>query len=418
MKIIHTADWHLGDNFHGYDRLAEHDHFLHWLRELIARENPDALLMCGDIFDNANPSAQAEELLFSFLADVTSAHRGIQIIMIAGNHDSGRRLEAPASLLRHYGVEVRGVVERDDNGAVLLDNLVVPLRALNNPEERVGVLAVPYLRFSDLEAGKPHSQAVREFFLGAVKQARHTYGKKMPLLLMAHLYAAGSEVALNEHSERLVVGGEDCIDVKGLDNDVAYVALGHIHKAQQVGGEDRMVFYAGSPIPMSFAEKNYSHGVNKLIVGSTGGVVLEREDYEPMRRLRSIPAKGAATLPEILKFIEQLPDKNKKDPDQWDYLEVRLQDSAADVGAQKEIIDALESKAVRLCRLIRTSLSTPSQEDDTKRASLEQLRNIKPLDIALDVYLAARGEEMTDEQVQRFNLALAEAQNHPDETTE
>ena len=82
MKIIHTADWHLGDSFHGFDRTMEHEHFLHWLLDIISEEKPDALLLSGDVFDNANPSVQAEEMLYGFLAAATSAHPGDLCLML------------------------------------------------------------------------------------------------------------------------------------------------------------------------------------------------------------------------------------------------------------------------------------------------------------------------------------------------
>ena len=406
MKIIHTADWHLGDNFHGFDRIAEHQDFLDWLKELIATERPDALLISGDIFDNANPSAQAEEQLYNFLTDIARQHPGIQTIITAGNHDSGRRLQAPAAALRTLGVEIRGFIQHDDKGQPLTDNLIVPIHAVNNPDETAVVLAVPYIRPTDLDAGKSQTESVRGFFQTLAKQAHKVYGKQVPLVLMAHLYAAGAEVALNDHSERLVVGGEDCINVDGLDHEAAYVALGHIHKAQQVGGADRMVFYAGSPIPMSFAEKHYHHGVYKVVLGPTGGVMLDQIEYTPLRQLLSFPDQGAASLADILKLIKQLPSRNKEDNKRWPYVEIRLQDSETGLTAQNDILNALADKAARLCKLVKV-VPPPTDGNKKKLAnSLEQLRNRIPLDIALDAYLQATGKEMGDDLIERFNSVV------------
>lgn len=410
MKIIHTADWHLGDSFYGFDRIAEHQHFLDWLGNLLTEEHPDVLLLSGDVFDNANPSAQAEEQFYTFIDSVTATHQGIQIIITAGNHDSGRRLQAPASLLRSRGVEIRGVINHDEKGHPLTNELMVPVRAVNNPDEQAVVLAVPYIRPTDLEFGKTRSDSVRAFFGELVKTARKTYGKTMPLVLMAHLYATGSEVVTNDHSERLVVGGEDCVDVDGLDRDVSYVALGHIHKAQQVGGEDRMVFYAGSPIPMSFSEKHYHHGVNKIILGPSGGIVMEQVEYTPMRQLLSFPDKGAASLTEITKQIKQLPSKNKEDADLWPYLEIQLQDSESGLAAQNEILNAIEDRAVRLCKIVK-AIPQATGERQTSTRTLEQLRNRLPIDIALDAYYQATGQEMDDELIERFKAVAQSAQN-------
>ena len=93
MKIIHTADWHLGNNFHGHDRTNEHRHFLNWLLHTLDKQQPDALLIAGDVFDSSNPSAAAEELLFDFLLKATTLVPGLQVVITAGNHDSGSRLD-------------------------------------------------------------------------------------------------------------------------------------------------------------------------------------------------------------------------------------------------------------------------------------------------------------------------------------
>ncbi|MBO4593841.1 MAG: exonuclease SbcCD subunit D [Bacteroidaceae bacterium] len=415
MKLLHTADWHLGDSFHGYDRDSEHRHFLNWLSEVIDTEQPDALLVAGDIYDNANPSAQAEEMLFNFMASVKSRHNNLRIILTAGNHDSGRRLQAPARLLRDVGVEVIGVVPTDAEGNQLPDKMIIPVSATDDPEDRALVLAVPYLRISDYDSKSGSAtEGVRQFFSMLVKRARKSYGKDIPIVIMAHLYAVGSEIAALEHSERLVVGGEDCIDITGLDNDVAYVALGHIHKPQQVGGNDRMMFYAGSPLPMSFSEKGYPRGINKITLGA-GGVVVDRIDYSPLREIKSLPSSGAASLTDIMQQINALPKASREDADRWPYLEVRLKESEPSPTAPTEILSALQEKAVRLCRLVRVIPEDSTPTKQRKMKSLEQLRNISPLDIAHDAYLQATGQEMSDELAARFKQAADKAATINDE---
>ena len=405
MKIIHTADWHLGDSFHGYDRIAEHEHFLHWLEGVIADERPDALLVAGDVFDNANPSAQAEEMFFRFLAQATALHRGMRIIITAGNHDSGRRLQAPSEALRPLGVEIRGVVEHDEKNHPLTDNLIIPVGAIGNREVQAVVIAVPYLRTGDIEFRDNLSRSVREFVQDLVGKVRRQYGREMPIVLMAHLYAAGAEIAQAEHSERLVVGGEDCIDARGIDTGVDYVALGHIHKAQQVGGTDKMIFYAGSPLPMSFSEKGYSHGVNMLTIGAKGGAVVDRLEYKPMRNVLSMPDKGSAPLSDILSQIRALPKADKVDSAEWPYVEIRLKENEPAPNAQSEIVAAMQDRAATLCRLVREVPQAKESSRQQKMQSLDQLRNISPLDIAHDAYLTRTGREMSDELVKRFKQA-------------
>ena len=150
MKLIHTADWHLGNTFHGYDRTQEHRHFLDWLLDRLREQQPDALIVSGDIYDTPNPSAAAEELLYDFLLQATDAVRGLQVVIIAGNHDSAGRIDAPASLLKRHNIYVRGTLPlREDGQTPDYEHLVLPLSRRDNEEAELVCLAVPFLRPSD-----------------------------------------------------------------------------------------------------------------------------------------------------------------------------------------------------------------------------------------------------------------------------
>ena len=127
MKILHTADWHLGQTFYEYDRREEHLHFLEWLKQQIRQHEIDVLLIAGDVFDSPNPSAESQRMYYRFLREVTSENPSLQIIIIAGNHDSAARLEAPNPLLEDMNVTVRGVVRRNAEGDIDLQHLIVPL---------------------------------------------------------------------------------------------------------------------------------------------------------------------------------------------------------------------------------------------------------------------------------------------------
>lgn len=134
MKLITTSDWHIGNLFHGSDRLPEHRHFLQWLLSQLRAQQPDALLVAGDVFDNGNPSAAAQSAYYEFLDEATQACPDLHIIITAGNHDSASRLEAPRALLTRQRVEVRGHVHRtwqqqEEGGRWVIDyeDLMIPL---------------------------------------------------------------------------------------------------------------------------------------------------------------------------------------------------------------------------------------------------------------------------------------------------
>src|SRR4029078_9839231 len=148
MRLLHTSDWHLGHTLRGeVTREYEHAAFLSWLLEACAREAPDVLVITGDVFDSATPPASAERMWFEFLAAARRAQPAMDIVAIAGNHDSPARLGAASSVLRELGVHVVGGLRRHDDGALNLDRILIPVGG-----GRGLVAAVPFLRPVDVPA--------------------------------------------------------------------------------------------------------------------------------------------------------------------------------------------------------------------------------------------------------------------------
>ena len=153
MKIIHTADWHLGQTFYSHDRAKEHELFLDWLCVVIKERRTGLLLIAGDVFDTQNPSAEAQRMYYSFLKRVTEENPRLQIIATAGNHDSAARIEAPSPLLNDINVHVSGIVHHNEDG-IDYDRMIVPIA------DNGCCLAVPYLRYSDLPEAESYSEGV------------------------------------------------------------------------------------------------------------------------------------------------------------------------------------------------------------------------------------------------------------------
>lgn len=198
MKLITTSDWHIGNLFHGSDRLPEHRHFLQWLLSQLRAQQPDALLVAGDVFDNGNPSAAAQSAYYEFLDEATQACPDLHIIITAGNHDSASRLEAPRALLTRQRVEVRGHVHRtwqqqEEGGRWVIDyeDLMIPITGRTG--DRVVVLAVPFLR-SDVVQNSCYSQGVTDLLRQLTDRARELY-PDTPIVMMAHMYAKGADIA-------------------------------------------------------------------------------------------------------------------------------------------------------------------------------------------------------------------------------
>lgn len=416
MKILHTADWHLGNTFHGHSRLDEHRHFLKWLLQTLREKQPDALLVTGDVFDSANPSAAAEELLYDFLLRATLEVPGLQIVLTAGNHDSAGRLEAPAALLKTHNIYVRGTIHYTTKGEPDFDYYLLPLADRQTGQASCVCMALPYLRGGDYPAGMTPEEGLRFFFSQLHARLRKSNYKGLPIVVAAHFYAAGADICKDEHSERLVVGGQDCVEADVVGQNVSYAALGHIHKAQQVRGGEA-TYYAGSALPMSFSELNYKHGVQFVDIDPQGEALVEFVEYAPLRGLVTIPAKGRAVSADALfDCINNLPKRDKKNTDSltWPYLEIHVEEAQPQPTLMHDVMEALQDRAVHFCRMLRVRPENKKADsaNDVDTPSADTLANINPLELARRNFEARFNSEMPEELVTRFKQAEAETKNN------
>ncbi|MCB1227525.1 MAG: exonuclease SbcCD subunit D C-terminal domain-containing protein [Verrucomicrobiales bacterium] len=278
MKLLHTADWHLGARLVERERLPEQVRFLDWLLEVMAEEKVEVLLVAGDVFDVANPSRQALALYYDFLHRLVDL-KTVRAVITAGNHDSASQLNGPRDLLGRLGVTVVGEALEPEAAWVDLGE--------------VRVAAVPFLRERDLRrsgAGESVVEveaqvraAIAEHYARVLAAGRALPGKK-PLLAMGHLTALG---AVTSEGERDIhVGNLGAVGAEvfaGYD----YVALGHLHRAQVVGGMET-VRYSGSPLALSFSEAGDGKSVT-LVEVEAGGAMrvnpLAVPVWRPLQRL-------------------------------------------------------------------------------------------------------------------------------------
>lgn len=355
MRILHTSDWHLGHALHDVDRTWEHEAFLEWLVATVQAEEVDALLVAGDVFDTANPSATAQELWYGFLARALRARPGLQVVAIAGNHDSAARLQAPEALLKAFRIHVVGTLPRTADGAFDPDGVRI---VLHDREDRPGavVVALPFLRPGDLpdvEAEDPLVAGVRELHARACAAAA---GTGLPLIVMGHGYLAGGQ--LSELSERKVLGGnQHALPVDVFPPGVAYAALGHLHRPQALdGGRLR---YSGSPLPLSMAERHYAHAVTLLDLA--GDAATARQVPVPRAvDLRRIPDRDALPLPELLAALAALEVRpepvDPRQPKPFLEVAVRLEAPVPDLRVQLE--KALEGRGWRLVKITPQTAGT------------------------------------------------------------
>lgn len=379
MRIIHTADWHLGQTFFDYDRKAEHLHFLSWLQQQVKRYEIDVLLIAGDIFDSPNPSAESQKIYYRFLHEITTDNPNLQIIIIAGNHDSAARLEAPNPLLESMNISVRGVVKRTKEGEIDYKDLIIPL------DKGGYCLAIPYLRQGDYPAAETYAQGVQKMYETLYEIVKDD---NRPIIAMGHLQATGSEISENDRSERTIIGGLECISPDSFSKEIAYTALGHLHRGQRVSGREN-VRYAGAPLPMSFAEKNYKQGVTLVEIEER--VTIERIEFETLTKLVSIPS-SPMRLGDVFVEISKLPEGevSEKSP----YLEIKILITEPEPSLRHQLEEALKTKSVRLARIVAI---TPELESKTNNITYEELLTINPIEMAIDIYRRKYGgEEMPD----------------------
>ena len=265
MKILHTSDWHIGRTLYGRKRYDEFEAFLNWLADLIDDEDIDVLLVAGDVFDNSTPSNRAQELYYRFLCRV-AAFPQRHVVVTAGNHDSPSFLNAPRELLKFLNVHVVGnASDHPEDELIVLAGLDRKLRLI--------VCAVPYLRDRDIrtaEAGESLEEKERKIIEGIrahyrtvcdlAEQKRAMLDKPVPIVAMGHLFTSGGKTVDGDGVRELYIGSLAQVRRDVFPEYIDYVALGHLHIPQRVGGSD-FIRYAGSPLPIGFGEAEQKKSV-------------------------------------------------------------------------------------------------------------------------------------------------------------
>ncbi|MFA6970506.1 MAG: exonuclease SbcCD subunit D C-terminal domain-containing protein [Gallionella sp.] len=407
MRFLHTSDWHLGQTLHSFERSYEHQCFLDWLLATIVSEQPAGLLISGDIFDNANPSAASQKQFYRFLQQAKLRAPLLNIIIIAGNHDSAGRLEAAGPLLEEFDITVVGHIRRTADGEIDLEPLVVPMH-----DRKGGIaawcLAIPFLRPGDVPrvetTGDAYMEGIARLYQQAFELARSRRQPGQAIVALGHCHMVGGEVSV-ESERRIVIGGTEALSASMFDPAIAYVALGHLHKAQRVGGQAHLR-YCGSPLPMSFAEIDYKHQILRVdLSGESVECVTEIAVPRTVDLLR-IP-RQAAPVEEVLAQLAALDLPASTDVHSHPYLEVRVRLDMPEPGLRARIEAALENKPVRLAR-IETSVAEKTAGVLTPM-SLDDLNRLQPEDIFKRLFQSRFGGEAPAAQLAAFAELLHES---------
>lgn len=363
MNILHTSDWHLGHQLYGRRRIEEFSAFLAFLGQFVHEKRVETLLIAGDVFDSALPSTRAQEMYYRFLGEVLAPSSPCRhAVVVAGNHDSPAFLDAPHTLLSVMGIHVIGRAKEPEEEVLVLNG--------SDGEAELIVCAVPFLMERDLYRAaegegrdardRLMAEGIREHYRRAALEAEKIRaGRNIPVVAMGHLFAAGCAASKDVRNVR--VGSLGQVDAGVFPEAFDYVALGHLHIAQKVGGQER-IRYSGSPLPMSFDEALRSKEL-RLLETQGKKVKTESVPVPVFRRMESVEG-------DITAIEERLDELSAQEESIWAEVTYTGADHIANLS---ERVDAHTKGKLEVLR-VRTSRLLPSAMDaDPMRETLEDM---------------------------------------------
>ena len=374
MRVLHTADWHLGQHFlTGQERTTEQQAFLDWLLRTVQEQAIDALVIAGDVFDSQTPSYTAQELYYTFLVKM-QATGCRDIVVVGGNHDSPTMLNASRQLLRQLRIHVVGGVPTDPAEQII---------TLSYPDGRPGLLvcAVPFLRDRDIRLARAGEtpderqlrirQSIADHYAALADHdlVRGQRALDVPVLATGHLYAAGGEA--REGAERDVhIGGLGLVGAEHFPLAFDYVALGHLHRPQVVGGRAH-IRYSGSPVPLSFTEADDQQQVLLLEFKGAGVPVITALPVPVSRRLQRFHGTLDEVEADLLAY-----DNSAFALVAWADVLVRSDETPAEVQRRMQAVLQLQQLQVVAPRGVRHQRATEVPDlatDATPLALLHEL---------------------------------------------
>ncbi|WP_299142361.1 exonuclease subunit SbcD [uncultured Vibrio sp.] len=372
MKILHTSDWHLGQNFYNKSRKNEHERFLQWLLEQVTEHNIDAIIVAGDIFDTSTPPSYAREMYNKFVVD--SNKSGCQLVLLGGNHDSVSVLKETQQLLKYMGADV--IPNTNEDHATQ----VVELKGKKGDVEAL-VCAIPFIRprdvltsqagVSGVERQKQLGDAIKQHYQSVYDAAvakRETFENSdtMPIIATGHLTAMG--VQQSDSVRDIYVGNLDGFAADGFP-DADYIALGHIHRPQVVAKRE-YIRYSGSPIPLSFDELKSQKQVCvvEFVEGERTISQLAVPTFQPLAEIKGDLSEIESQLNQYIGLDSEL--------SVWLSIEVQAQDYLSDLQERmRALTEGLNVEVLQLRRARERRNQALEQE------SAETLSELSPMDV-------------------------------------
>ncbi len=405
MRILHTADWHLGHRLYGNDRTEEHQLALDWLLQTIRERKVDLLILAGDVFDSMNPSNVARNQYYEFLGRLQGTSCRSAVI-VGGNHDSPSQLDAPAGLLRHLNVHVIGGARTD-----LKEQLIPVFKEISDEYPQLLVAAVPYLRDRDLKysvIGESASDKVERLrasirnhyreIAEAAERARPL--PRIPIVGTGHLFASGGEDA-EDKVTNIYLADRNNIEAGHFSACFDYVALGHIHRPQRVGGKEH-IRYSGSLIPLTFGEARIDQSVCLVEIETAGEPVrIEKITVPTYRNLLTLKGPVAAVKQELISIVKRQRSTDAVAIQPWVDIRVLtphplplLREELQDIVTPAP--EEVNADPDRLPRILRCSTVLPEdQENEARQTPPRNLEELHPEEVFYRLCHGA-GEERED----------------------
>ena len=366
VHFFHTSDWHLGQFFYNHSRQYEHEQFLTWLLEQIKQKQPNALLIAGDIFDVINPASAAQKQLYQFLADAHALAPHMQTLMIAGNHDSGYRIEQVEPLLEKYNAKTVGVIRWNEDKSLDIEHLLQPIYDVDQ-NIVAWCLSLPFLRSAEITGFNEHTSnsqnAISYLHQQLISEAKKRKTNDQALILMSHAHMQGGETSDSERP--IIIGNEEALSTALFDEVIDYVALGHLHKPQKV--QHAHIRYSGSPIPLSFSEINYKHQVVEVTIDPSKPAEYQLQ-FEALHIPRSIQLhRIRGELNEVFTQLQALASGKIDNIDQREYIDIEYHtDTPPRPNLRQQFEDVLPKERYRLVKISRQYKNNDQQNHAAK----------------------------------------------------
>lgn len=363
MKLLHIADLHIGKRLNEFSLIEDQDHILRRILNIADDEQPDAVLIAGDVYDKAVPSVEAVDLLGFFLTSLS--RKGIRSFVIAGNHDSAERLAFLSDLLDVSGVHI----------APAYDGKVEPV-SLTGGNLTVDVFMLPFIRPSDVKRCFPTAEI--SSFTDAVSCAlRHIKLNGSHVnILMSHQFVTGAATC---DSEERYAGGLDNVDASAFSG-FDYVALGHLHGPQSVGS-DEYIRYSGTPLKYSFSELSHRKSVTVLDIHAKGDIDIYCVPLIPLRDMREL--RGS--------YEELVTKENYVGTATGDYLRVSLTD-------EEEILNAMARLRVIYPNIMELRYDNERTRKNSVITAVEAAKSRRPEEYFMELYEKQNNRPMTQYQ--------------------